>query len=138
MKRTIEYVKSQNSEKPEDIRKEIINFRDKRLSEEQQEQSNVQRALNNPTQINLKSGQQSRNVEVITDSDDSNDDSNSMTKTKGRGRGKAPRGGRGSRGTRGGRKTNERNTSIEKMLISRSAQSKQTTRDRCIVIDDSD
>lgn len=41
MKRTIEYVKSQNSEKPEDIRKEIINFRDKRLSEEQQEQSNV-------------------------------------------------------------------------------------------------
>lgn len=41
MKRTIEYVKSQNSEKLEDIRKEIINFRDKRLSEEQQEQSNV-------------------------------------------------------------------------------------------------
>lgn len=41
MKRTIEYVKTQNSEKPEDIRKEIKNFRDKRLSEEQQEQSNV-------------------------------------------------------------------------------------------------
>lgn len=41
MKRTIEYVKAQNSEKPEDIRKEIINFRNKRVSEEQEEQSNV-------------------------------------------------------------------------------------------------
>lgn len=41
MKRTIEHVKTQNSEKSEDIRKEIINFRDKRLSEEQEEQGNV-------------------------------------------------------------------------------------------------
>lgn len=41
MKRTIEYVKTQNSEKLEDIREEIKNFRDKRLSEDQQEQSNV-------------------------------------------------------------------------------------------------
>lgn len=41
MKRTIEYVRVQNSEKPEDIRKEIISFRDKRLSEDQQEQNNV-------------------------------------------------------------------------------------------------
>lgn len=41
MKRTIEYIKTQNSEKSEDIRKEIINFRDKRISEEQEEQSNV-------------------------------------------------------------------------------------------------
>jgi len=37
MKRTIEYVKAQNTETPEDIREEIKNFRNKRLLEEQQE-----------------------------------------------------------------------------------------------------
>lgn len=41
MKRTIEFVQSQNTETPEDIREEIINFRNKRLSEEQQEQAHV-------------------------------------------------------------------------------------------------
>lgn len=41
MKRTIQFVQSQNAETPEDIREEIKNFRDKRLSEEQQEQACV-------------------------------------------------------------------------------------------------
>lgn len=41
MARTIEYVQKQNTETPEDIREQIKNFRDKRLSEEQQEQINV-------------------------------------------------------------------------------------------------
>lgn len=41
MKRTIEYVQEQDTETPEDIREQIKIFRDKRLSEEQQEQKNV-------------------------------------------------------------------------------------------------
>lgn len=41
MTRTIEYVQEQNIETPEDIREQIKNFRDKRLSEEQQEQKHV-------------------------------------------------------------------------------------------------
>lgn len=41
MKRTIEYLKAQDVETPEDIRGEIKIFRDKRLSEEQEEQNNV-------------------------------------------------------------------------------------------------
>lgn len=41
MTRTIEHVQEQNTETPEDIREQIKIFRDKRLSEEQQEQKNV-------------------------------------------------------------------------------------------------
>ena len=41
MKRTIEYLKAQDVETPEDIREEIKIFRNKRLSEEQEEQNNV-------------------------------------------------------------------------------------------------
>lgn len=41
MKRTINYIKKQNTSTEKDIRKEIINFRDKRLLEEQEEQNNV-------------------------------------------------------------------------------------------------
>lgn len=41
MKRTINYVRMQDTSNPKDIRQEIKNFRDKRLSEEQQEQENV-------------------------------------------------------------------------------------------------
>ena len=41
MKRTIEHLKAQDVETPEEIREEIKIFRDKRLSEEQEEQNNV-------------------------------------------------------------------------------------------------
>lgn len=41
MKRTIDYVRMQDTLNAKDIRQEIKNFRDKRLSEEQQEQENV-------------------------------------------------------------------------------------------------
>lgn len=41
MTRTIEYVREQNTETPKDIREQIKNFRDQRLSEEQQERTNV-------------------------------------------------------------------------------------------------
>jgi len=41
MTRTIKYVQEQNTETPEDIREQIKIFRDKRLSEDQQEQKDV-------------------------------------------------------------------------------------------------
>lgn len=41
MKKTIEYLKKQNIEISQDIHKEIKNFRDQRLLEEQKEQRNV-------------------------------------------------------------------------------------------------
>lgn len=41
MKRTIEYVRAQDTKTPQEISKEIKNFRDKRLLEEQEEQNNV-------------------------------------------------------------------------------------------------
>lgn len=41
MEITAKYIKEQNTGSVEDIRQEIKNFRDKRLSEEQQEQTNV-------------------------------------------------------------------------------------------------
>lgn len=41
MESTAKYLKEQNTGSVENIRQEIKNFRDKRLSEEQQEQTNV-------------------------------------------------------------------------------------------------
>lgn len=41
MKRTIEYIKAQDTKTPQEINEEIKNFRDKRLLEEQEKQNNV-------------------------------------------------------------------------------------------------
>lgn len=45
MRRTIQYVQEQDTETPEDIHEEIINFHNKRLSEEQQEQNIVMTSI---------------------------------------------------------------------------------------------
>ncbi|KYM84030.1 Double-strand break repair protein MRE11 [Atta colombica] len=140
MKRTIEYLKAQDVETPEDIREEIKIFRNKKLSEEQEEQNNISELLNKSPQKSLRDLKQSR-LQIssinVSNSDDSDEELNlTLNKTKGKGRGS--RGGRGSRSPRGSRgrgKSNETNASILKMLSSRSAQSKKIDH---IIISDSD
>ncbi|XP_012221953.1 double-strand break repair protein MRE11 [Linepithema humile] len=128
MKRTIEYVKAQDVKTPQEINEEIKNFRDKRLSEEQEEQNNAIKALNNPLQKNApKRTQQMRLSDLTNSDDDDNEDLTLISKSKGRGRGTS-RGGRGSRGSRARGKADN----------PRGAQLKKRNSEQCIVIDDSD
>lgn len=114
MKRTIEYVKAQDTKMPQEINKEIKNFREKRFLEEQEEQNYVLQALNNPTEkSSSRSAQQTRLQDLTNDSDENNEDLTSTS--KGRGRGRNSRGGRGSRGSRArGKANNSRDAQTKK------------------------
>ncbi|EFN86093.1 Double-strand break repair protein MRE11 [Harpegnathos saltator] len=126
MRRTIDYVRKQDTSTEEDIRREIKNFRDQRLSEEQQEKKKAIQVLN--TSRNPKSSQQAHDINT-SDSDEPFDITSSFNITspvKTNARSRSSRGGRVARGSRSRAKTNEKNTSVAKMPRSRSIKSKQS------------